>query len=62
MTQTIQRTGKPYKAMIALGKLSVIIGTPALLFNHHGTAAGVALLAGVALYFAGKVGAWWNNG
>lgn len=62
MTQTIQRTGKPYKAMTALGAASMVIGTPVLFFNHHGSAAGVALLAGVAVYLVGKAGAWWNNG
>lgn len=61
MTQTIQRTGKRYKAMIALGATSVVIGTPVLFFNHHGAAAGVALLAGSAVYLVGKVGAWWNH-
>jgi hypothetical protein len=62
MTQTIQRTAKSYKAMIAIGKISAILGTPILFFNHHGAAAGVALIAGIILYFVGKVGAWWSNG
>jgi hypothetical protein len=61
MTQTIQRTGKPYKAMIAIGAASVVIGTPVLFFNHHGAAAAVALLAGAAIYVVGKAGAWWNH-
>lgn len=62
MTQTIQRTGKTYKAMTALGAASVVIGTPVLFFNHHGAAAGVALLAGAAIYVVGKAGAWWSHG
>jgi len=59
---TIQRTGKPYKAMIAIGAVSAFIGTPVLFFNHHGYVAGISLLGGVALYVVGKVGAWWSNG
>ncbi|MFM0503972.1 hypothetical protein [Paraburkholderia caffeinilytica] len=62
MTQTIQRTGKPYKAMIAFGAASVVIGTPVLFFSHHGYAAGIALLGGAAIYVVGKAGAWWNHG
>ncbi len=61
MTQTIQRTGKPYKAMIALGAASMVIGTPVLFFNHHGYAAGIALLGGAVVYVIGKAGAWWNH-
>jgi Ni,Fe-hydrogenase I small subunit len=61
MIQTIQKTGKSYKAMIALGQCSAFIGTPVLFFNHHGAAAAVALLAGVVLYVIGKAGAWWNH-
>lgn len=62
MNKTIQRTGKPYKAMIALGSVCVVIGTPLLFFSHHGYQAGIALVSGLTLYIAGKVGAWWSNG
>jgi hypothetical protein len=62
MIQTIQKTGKFYKAAIALGQCSILIGTPVLFFNHRGAAAAVALLAGATLYIFGKAGAWWNHG
>jgi hypothetical protein len=61
MTQTIQKTGKTYKAMILIGQLS-ILASPFLFFNHHGAASAVALMVGVAIYLAGKAGAWWNHG
>lgn len=61
MTVTIQKTGKPYKAMIALGQLSML-ASPFLFFKHHGALSAAALIAGIAAYFLGKIGAWWNHG
>lgn len=48
--------------MIAAGFLLAVIGTPVLFFNNHGAAAAIALMAGIAVYVVGKIGAWWSNG
>ncbi|QGZ66265.1 hypothetical protein [Paraburkholderia acidisoli] len=61
MTQTIQRTGKPYKALILLGQLSML-ASPFLFFTHHGAMSAAALITGLVVYWLGKIGAWWNNG
>lgn len=61
MTVTIQKTGKPYKAMIALGQLS-ILASPFLFFSHHGALSAAALISGCPIYLIGKIGAWWNHG
>lgn len=61
MTQTIERTGKEYKAMMLVGWL-VVLSSPILLFSHHGALAAGALIAGVAVETIARIGAWWNNG
>ena len=62
MTQTIQKTGKSWKAIIAASKVIIFIASPVLFFTHHGGASAAALMVGVALYVVGKIGAWWNHG
>jgi hypothetical protein len=61
MKQTIQRTGKQYKAMTAIGWL-LIISSPILFLNHHGALSAAALMAGVFIKIIASIGAWWSNG
>lgn len=61
MTQTIQKTGKQYKAMSAIGWL-LILGSPVLFVNHHGALSAAALMVGVAIKIIARIGAWWNHG
>ncbi len=64
--QTIERTGKQFKAMQAFGCLGVIIAI-ALIINGrssgNGSVFGEALpLAAIVLLVGGIVGAWWYHG
>lgn len=60
MTQTIQRTGKQYKALSAIGWL-LIIASPILFVNHHGAISAASLMLGVAVKILARVGAWWSH-
>lgn len=61
MTQTIQKTGKQYKAMSVIGWL-VILSSPILFVNHHGALSAAALMAGVVVKIIARIGAWWDHG
>lgn len=61
MTQTIEKTGKEYKAMMALGWI-IIVSAPFLFFADHGILAAVALILGAVVEAAARIGAWWDHG
>lgn len=63
--QQIEQTAKRYKGTIAIGVLMIIIGMVWWIFGaaagntgHSGT----LMLAGIILYFGGRISAWWNHG
>lgn len=60
-TITIQKTGKGYKAISAMG-WALILGSILLFFNHHGALSAYALAAGIAAKIIARIGAWWNHG
>lgn len=68
MTQTIEATGKIWKAAQAIGVLLVVVGATwffiaAGLESGGGAAAGAAIGGiGLAGYLTGRVGAWWFHG
>lgn len=65
--QTIQATGKNWKAMKACGFIALAIGVVALLGGMANQSADLAssglALSGLGLfsYLCGKIGAWWNH-
>lgn len=61
MTQTIEKTGKEYKAVMLIGWL-VILSSPVLFFTDHGALSAAALIVGVVIETAARIGAWWNHG
>jgi hypothetical protein len=61
MTQTIQKTGKQYKAMSVVGWF-LILSSPIFFLNHHGAISAAVLLLGIAVKLIASVGAWWNHG
>jgi hypothetical protein len=63
--QTIEKTGKQYKAMMAVGVLLILIGGGmigvGISTGQHSN--GLALLVGgFALYLLARIAAWWNHG
>jgi hypothetical protein len=70
-TQTIEATGKLWKAVQLLGALSAIAGAVAMVvgFNQGGAggenpaAIGILLLlAGLLAFLVGRIGGWWFHG
>jgi hypothetical protein len=61
MTQTIEKTGKEYKAAMVIAWV-IILSAPILFFSDHGVLALVALIIGVVADAAARIGAWWNHG
>jgi hypothetical protein len=56
----VERTPKVYKAMQLAGVLLLLVG---VIVRVGGEFYGLhAALAGVLLFVAGRIGAWWNNG
>lgn len=67
MTQTIQQTGKKYKAGIALGMFLLIVSLLVAGFMHlvqEPDIRNAALIAAGCAYFVvilSKIGAWWHH-
>ena len=59
--QTIERTGKKYKAAMLVGGLVTILGVVGI--TSGGSEHGMPMVViGLAVYFVAKVGAWWAHG
>lgn len=56
-----EQTGKRYKGRMLLGGLGACLGV-VLMIAEVQPAGVLILLAGLALYAAGRFGAWWNHG
>lgn len=61
---TIQATGKPYKALQALGAITIIFAVVSCttVASSARPWSGIVFLLGAALYACGRIGAWWNHG
>lgn len=63
--QTIEQTGKVYKGQQALGVVAIVVGIIMMMAGDSGSGANVfgAIVAGIGLivYFAARLGAWWNH-
>lgn len=64
--QTVQQTSKRWKAIMASGVISILIGFGWLFI---GIVSGgsvipgfVLLILGLATYFVARIGGWWNHG
>ena len=58
--QTIEKTGKQYKAIMLVGGLVAIVG---IVFSLSGDAAGIPVtLMGLGLFLVAKIAAWWSHG
>ena len=69
MTQTIEQTGKRWKAVQLVGGLVMVLGVGMCSLMPRGgdyeaqMTAGVGLLAiGLVVLIAGRLGAWWYHG
>lgn len=61
--QTIERTGKSYKAAELIGVLLFFGGFAGLLGPHATVGlAWLGLITGLLLYVGARIGAWWANG
>ena len=61
MTQTIEKTGKRWKAIKAAGVLVMLVGLVMLPTESKGT--GIALcVLGLGAVLVASVGAWWHHG
>lgn len=58
--QTIEATGKKYKAIQAVGFVLVLIGVLLFVVGPLG-AAGVFFCIGLVILFYGRIGAWWHH-
>ena len=59
---TIQATGKQYKAMEVVGVIGMLTGTVSCVISKSpGGFTAFFLFAGLALYIAGRFGAWWHH-
>lgn len=63
--QTIEQTGKGYKAQQALGVVATMTGIVMMVAGETGSSANVfgAIVAGIGLivYLSARLGAWWNH-
>jgi len=59
--QTIEKTGKGYKAVMLIGILMALIAIP-MACEGSSEAAIFVGLSGIILYIVAKVGAWWYHG
>lgn len=59
-TQTIEQTGKGWKAVILIGGIFLLIGLPTMAIDVPigGSMTGL----GLATYLIGRIGAWWYHG
>ncbi|CAG4924880.1 hypothetical protein R69919_05250 [Paraburkholderia gardini] len=61
-TQTIEKTGKPYKAVTVVCWVVILVLTPILFISGHpGLGVAAFILGGVTEMFV-KIGAWWDHG
>lgn len=61
-TQTIEQTGKKYKAMTAIAWAMILIPAPILFIVGCPIAAVVTIVVSVLLGAYAELGAWWNHG
>lgn len=66
--QTVEATGKSWKAMQAFGVGVILVGTFACMRSisesseDGGVVSALFLLGGFGLFAMGRIGAWWNHG
>lgn len=59
--QTIEQTGKRFKAMMAGGVVAMLIGLT-LAMSGETEIGAVLMLLGLAAYIAARSAAWWHHG
>jgi len=59
---TTQQTGKVWKLLQLVGALLLAAGVTSCMLKADGGTMSLLFLAGGALYFTGRFGAWWKHG
>jgi len=62
MTQTIEQTGKKWKAIQLLAALLIAVGVALVFFQQPPIICAVVIVVGLLSWLVGSIGAWWYHG
>jgi hypothetical protein len=57
----IEQTGKKYKGLMLLGLVICCVSVVLMVSGSYPVSGPVGMLMGLAVYFAARIGAWWNH-